>query len=700
METGKPMKTIAGKLLCVSFISTIFLGNLVNAQNDTDFTSANATPEKAIQLYWNSNTNELYEIDYADSLIDTNTGATTWNTLYTDFPSQGTNTFIADCGNYDISPEIVHPRLSPMRFYRVVLTGNPTSPTNPTVIITSPTNGATLSGDVVFSVSATSPELITDVLLYIDGEQQWRTFGGTNFIVNTCEWLNGSHTIFAIAKSQSGIDGFTFGTSVTYGYATSPLINVTFNNLISEVDFSQPYFEPSLAETQQVTAQFAANCNWTLKIQNVNSNTVRHTSGSGGSMSFNWDGTGDGETNIPDGVYSYVIAAQTNGLPLSRGGSGGMMAMSDFGSTQSYVVDDSGNVVPLALYPPGFDTTGFTIFDATASDIQSLRPEQNLSTSSAAMTSQSGAYFASSSPQAATSPQSTRAPKRKPRVGVKNSSGTFGICYNTYPYGAFSQEPRTGWPYPVQPQFVGLSGNPPSTAYHYFTPLKTMQPEVDGFSQCMKIGYVGSYKPAFIKADGQWGPQDIEKSSLGGSSIFNTCNFGLLCTHGVYATHAEDDNIKYTYFLLNNPNQASHYVRLSDLDLGSTGQDGLRWFTTLACSILNPSDVTSMANNGRLPDNANLHLLLGSTTENYQSPLLGAYYATNMVWGTSIWQSLQNAATTAYKEEHDRGMLGMTITVTFRVMGYQSCIGDTLFQYNDPDPNTPYEIIDQTVFTP
>jgi hypothetical protein len=324
-----------------------------------------------------------------------------------------------------------------------------------------------------------------------------------------------------------------------------------------------------------------------------------------------------------------------------------------------------------------------------------------MSASSSAMTSYSGSYYASYSAQAATSPQSTRAPKRKPRIGVKNSSGTFGICYNTYPNGAFSQEPRTGWPYPVQPQYVGLSGNAPSTAYHYFTPLKTTQFEVDGFSQCMKIGgYGGSYKPAFVKGDSQWGPQDIEKSSLGGNSIFNTCNFGLMSTHGVYATHAEDDNVKYTYFLLSNPNQATHYVRLADLDLGSTGQNGLRWFTTLACSILNPSDVNSMISNSRMPDNGNLHLLLGATTENYQSPLLGLYYATNMVYGTSIWQSLQNATTEAYKEDHDRGMLGMTATVTFRVMGYQSCIGDTLFLYNDPDPNTAYEIIDQTVFTP
>ena len=31
-------------------------------------------------------------------------------------------------------------------------------------------------------------------------------------------------------------------------------------------------------------------------------------------MQFNWDGNGDGGTNLPAGVYYYYISAQTNGL--------------------------------------------------------------------------------------------------------------------------------------------------------------------------------------------------------------------------------------------------------------------------------------------------------------------------------------------------------------------------------------------------
>ena len=202
-------------------------------QNALLFTSVNATPEKAIQLHWASNTNEVYEIDYADTLIDTNTGSTTWTTLYTEYPSQGTNTFIADCGNFDTTPEIVHPKNSPMRFYRVVLTEANTSPSNPTVSIISPTNGATVSDTIIVQVSASSPELLTEVRLYIDGEQQWASNDGSNFVVNTCEWLNGNHVLFATAKSQSGLEGIANGGTITYGRTVSSFVNVIFNNLIT-----------------------------------------------------------------------------------------------------------------------------------------------------------------------------------------------------------------------------------------------------------------------------------------------------------------------------------------------------------------------------------------------------------------------------------------------------------------------------------
>jgi hypothetical protein len=689
-------------------------------QNDLQFTDVKVTAENAILLYWASNSNEVYEVDYADSLIDTNTGSTTWNTLYEDYPSHGTNTFIADCGNYDIVPGIGHPKLSTMRFYRVTLTGTSTSPTNPVVAVTFPTDGSTVSGDVVFSVSANSPEVLSDVKLFIDGEEQWRSADGTNFLINTCEWLNGPHTIFAIAKSQSSIEGFALGSAITYGASVSSYVGVTFNNLISRVDLSELYFEPSLGQTQHVTAQFAANVDWTLQIQDSGSNTVRTATGSGTTLGFDWDGNNDSGGSISDGIYSYFLSAQTNGKAYS------MVNNATSSSPPALTVavadepvelwalnpDNSSPPLPLAIYPPRTDTNGFTIFEATLSEVRALTQalfaesqsikKRVCSSSLLAVSTTSGCSFNADN-AAPSSTQSTRAPKRKPRIGVKNASGSFGICYKTYPNGGYYQEPPTGRIWPLQPIFTGLDGNAPTTYIHYFPTLSADKYESDGFAEIMKIGWTnGSYKPVFILKDDQWGPQDIQKSSLGGNSIFNTCNFGILETHGVYGSQPEIDGIKYTYLYLYDRTHGNSWVRLSDMDFGSTGKNGLRWMTILSCDMLNPGNVTSMANHGKLPDNEDLHLLLGATTPTYAVPLFGADYATNLLFNTTIWQSLQNAGRVAYADQDANPILHpqMTNKVTFRVMGYQSCINDSLFLYNDPDPNTAYQILNQTVFTP
>ncbi len=105
----------------IHYVIAVSLASLVStlngfSQNALRFTSVNTTPEKAIQLHWASNTNEVYEIDYADSLIDTNTGATTWTMLYNDYPSHGTNTFWLDTGNYNVSPNVLNPNKKDMRF--------------------------------------------------------------------------------------------------------------------------------------------------------------------------------------------------------------------------------------------------------------------------------------------------------------------------------------------------------------------------------------------------------------------------------------------------------------------------------------------------------------------------------------------------------------------------------------------------------
>jgi hypothetical protein len=693
------MKTIRRVFQTLALITAlaVLLCSVTHAQNAIQFTAARATVENAILLYWASNTNEVYEIDYADQLAGNPDGTTAWQTLYTDYGSHGTNTFIADAGNYDNDPAIPHPKNSPMRFYRLVSTGTNTSPSNPTISINSLTDGATVSGEIVVSVSTASSEYVTEVNLYVDGEPQWIT-GGGSFVINTCEWPNGPHTIFATAKAQSSLEAPSYNDSITIGRCVSSYVNVAFDNLISRLDVSQYFFEPSDGQTQQVTATFAAGVDWTLQIQDASSNTVRTATGSGVSMSFNWDGMGDGATAIPDGPYTYLLSAQTNGqLYLIQ--SGGNIDTNpppapSFGVsvTPGNAVEvfalppNGGSIVPLELYPPGYDTNGFTFFEATWPDVLAI----NTPASQRMDTSESGGM---SSDYSGPSSQVTRGPKRRPRVGVKNKSGTFGICYQTCPAGFSMQQPRTR--NPLQP-FTGVDGGARSSAY---VPWNSMTGNKAGASAFAQVMQAGSYKQKFLLGDGQWGINDIRSLALGGNSIFRTCNFGILETHGCYGTYPEIDGIYYTYLALFDEVHGAAYLRLSDMAFGSPGAGGAKWMTILSCNMLNGNAITSMATHSKSPANGNLHLLLGFNSYAYSDPYLELHYASNLVFEVTIRQSLINACLNAYRNayQNTNNAPKMTHPVTVRVMGFNSCFGDTLYQSSDPDQNTPYNVEDNPI---
>ena len=188
------------------------------AQTNLQFTSVSVTDEGAIHLAWASQSNEVYEIDEADALIDTNTGSITWNKLYDDYPSQGTNTFWLDTGNYNLLPQILNPKDMPMRFYRIVDLGADTTSDEPSVSITSPTDGTAATGELTITVvAATDQPVFSGTKLYVDGQEMQMADSTTNYAdgstnyevdtysINTCEWGNETHTLFATVECQSGL---------------------------------------------------------------------------------------------------------------------------------------------------------------------------------------------------------------------------------------------------------------------------------------------------------------------------------------------------------------------------------------------------------------------------------------------------------------------------------------------------------------
>jgi hypothetical protein len=662
-------------------------------QNALKFTGVKATPEKAIQLYWASNTNELYEIDYASQLAGNSDGTTAWNKLYDDCPSQGANTFYLDTGNYDdSSPSILHPKNSPMRFYRIVKTGANTG-SNPTVAIISPTNGSVVSGNITVTINASSDTMLVDTILYVDGQEMLPSDDGTNFVINTCEWWNGPHTLFAVAKSQSGLEGLLNNSSITYGCSVSAYTTVTFSNLISEFAFSQPFFEPALGQTQQVTATFAANCNWTLQILDISSNVVRTVTGSGGTMEFDWNGTGNGGASIPDGNYTYLISAQTNGGG-SVGGNDGPPSPS-FASTLSGSSDDamellaipmdgSGAPVPLVLYPPGFDTNNFLIFEGSMADLQSQTTLARASFTSSDSGSFSPNYAGSSS-------QSTTGPMRPPINPVKGNAGTFGIAYQDYANGFSVGAPTTGWPYPL-PVFVRLETFPYGSQFS-LDPITEFKSLAKRFSRALQHN---GWKPGFILGGDELTASEVQKTSEGGDSIFNSVDIGLLMGHGTYGSTYEDDYVKYSYFYFGSEAHYPSYLRLSDFDFGSGAQDGLKWMTILACNMLNPTAINSMTANYRMPINDNLHQLLGCTTVAYADSKIGYQYGRRMTGGIYGVEAVKDSWFLAGQWAY--ALDSLSHSVTFGTIGWPNCMSETVYSPNSPDTGGGTVEIDQVVY--
>jgi hypothetical protein len=112
--------------------------------------------------------------------------------------------------------------------------------------------------------------------------------------------------------------------------------------------------------------------------------------------------------------------------------------------------DGSGGVAPLALYPPGFDTNDLTIFEATPSEVASLRP----STSSSMSLSGGGFHANAAGGSSSPSQNSPASPQRTPANPILGISGLYGIAYDTY-----SANGTNAMSAPTIPNIPGVPGS-------------------------------------------------------------------------------------------------------------------------------------------------------------------------------------------------------------------------------------------------
>lgn len=714
----------------------LFLGVLAAStalglcQTNLQFTAIVQTDEQAIRLNWGSVSNEVYEIDEADSLIDTNTGSITWNLLYNNYPSQGTNTFWLDTGNYDLTPEILHPKDMPMRFYRIVDRGPDSTSDEPTVVITSPTINVAAVGELTVTVAATTDQpVLNGTKLYVDGQEMRPAILTTNYTdstgvtnyeidtytLNTCEWGNEVHTLFATAEAESG-NGDAVNTSgpIATGHGVSPFVPVLFSNLVTRISFSQTSFDPSSGQTQQVSAVFAANCDWTLNVEDINSNVVFTTTGSGSSMSYNWNGLGNGSTNLPPGVYYYYISAATNGeaYDLSAGGSGGgsgggsppspdfAMSSGSMDASELWIIpsdDSSASPVPFAIYPPGFDTNGFTIFEASPADIAALRPSASRSSSRSFSFSSGGGGASPDSSgggSSADSQNTPASPQRKPMNPIVGISGLFGFAWNTY--SANGTNVMSANPIPNIPgvpgSYISLDGYSGSSHLTY-APLPQFNAEAGNFQTEMQLF---GWKKTIGKTDNQFSPGDL----TGSGTAFNNVSLGVLMTHGAYGNTMDYNAglVKTMYFPITSGGSIN-YLHMTDMSLGgSDPTNGLKWFVFMACDSLHQANWNSMKSGGHVPYNSHMHMILGANSVISTSPTILQNWAQYMNFGytnnspMTIHDAWYLAAHNAY---HGRTYSN---TMLMAIAADTSCTGDYIEQGFNSAPGGTWSYESQQVW--
>ena len=696
-----------GLLFTITQTSTAF------GQNALQFTGINVTDEGAMQLHWTSQSNEVYEIDEADALIDTNTGTITWNKLYEEYPSQGTNTFWLDTGNYFRTPAILHPKNIPMRFYRIVDQGPDTSSDEPIVSIGLGTNSTTVSGELtIFVTASTDQPVLSGTKLYVDGQEMRMADSTTNYTddsgvtnfqvatysINTSEWPNGSHILFATAKCASDFSGPIRAPAILTGHAVSSFLPVAFNNLITKISFSEPFFDPDAGQTQHVSAVFAANSDWTLQIQDGDSNVVRTATGKGNSMLFNWDGTDSGGTEVQAGIYYYFISAQTNGNSSMNMMSGSASLMSPAAAiptasneaTELWALppDSSEPPLPLAMYPPGIDTNGFTIFEATPSEMQALNmamlAQNRPATTAKSLTLMAGSAGTSfqaddansdSPPPAAQN--SPPAPQRPPTAPKARIAGLFAVAYQDYGFDGINipHTPLNG----LASLHVYIQGSTGNSYCGFVESVST----TDFIAQMAR----GAWQTSFVKDNGNLHASDLRKESLGGANVFNANNgsLGILSLHGGYGTSQDFDQAsgangaQQIYFPIDGrPNSGPSWVRMSEMDFGSPGTNGLKWMTLMACNSLRQQNWNSIRNAGWKPFNGNLHLLMGGNSLIDDDNLV--------LWAKFMLGLDLNRKRPIYDAWRDSAPYCRHLPVQFAIAGFDDCKQDMLTGTNSYTP--------------
>jgi hypothetical protein len=330
----KTVRQITGSLI----VGIAFVGGIISnvqAQITIQTPIVRADDYRTVLLRWNAETGAVYQVESADALEAEGPQGLQWVLREAECAAKGTTAEWLDVGDTRWIPRVLHPVFQPQRFYRVQKVGQATDAAPAVTIFLSQTNPVSGWLSVTGAISfANTNQQMSSIGIFVDG-QRVHTGSAENFDVqiNTTEWPNGTHEIYAVVGTVDGGETITEDDTastnqVVQGIGVSTLVSADFENYISQFFVAVPYFDPSQGQTQEITAVFAEDSYWRVTVVDYQDTPVRWFEGQGTSCYAAWDGNDQSGFPLPFGYYDYIIEARPSQFgPLSLIGGGGEAAM-------------------------------------------------------------------------------------------------------------------------------------------------------------------------------------------------------------------------------------------------------------------------------------------------------------------------------------------------------------------------------------
>jgi hypothetical protein len=203
--------------------------------------------------------------------------------------------------------------------------------TPPTVSVTAPAKGATVSGSITVTASASDNVGVTSVQLKLDGANLGSTFSSAPYsgTLDTTKIANGSHTLTATASDAAGNQASATAVTITVNNATTPPLNSTLTFAATSGAISAPFVASNGAISQAAYTSLAGGGQavYTFTIATAGNYTisakVSAPDDSSNSFFVNIDAQPTDPTMIWDvpittGFASETVSWRGNGTPTSN----------------------------------------------------------------------------------------------------------------------------------------------------------------------------------------------------------------------------------------------------------------------------------------------------------------------------------------------------------------------------------------------